>query len=349
MAGAAMILRSAASDTIAFDPIAPVAVSALLLVVVLGFLVATMVFGRGTLVSVLRRGLIALALFGVAIGPSVYGPAEKTTFNSGNDVFIVLDTTGSVSAEDYNGEQTRLEGMRGDIAQIVEHFAGARFSLITFDAVALVRLPLTRDTNAVVSAVEVVQPEMTLYSHGSSISEPRELLADTLEAAQEAYPEHRRIVFYLGDGEQTIAEPPQSFADAGEFANAGLVLGYGTDEGGPMLANSGLYAEDDDEPEYIMDRSDYPYTVAKSTIDEGNLNDIADQLGIGYVHRTAPGAIPGIDDIENLADEALTELEARSLVPLYWVFALAAFALLLWEAAATAIALVNAQSIGRRA
>ena len=338
-----------AGAAVTFDPIAPIALAVLLLVLALAFIVATTILGSGRVLSAVRRGLIAVALFGVAIGPAVYGPADTTVFNSSNDVFIVLDTTGSVSAEDYNGDSTRLEGMRGDIEQIVEHFAGARFSLITFDAVPLVRLPLTRDTSAVISAMEVVQPEMTLYSHGSSISEPRELLASTLEAAQEAYPDHRRIVFYLGDGEQTAASDPESFADAGEFTNAGFVLGYGTSEGGRMLANSGLYASDSDEPEYIMDRTDYPYTEALSTIDEDNLEAIAEQLGISYEHRTAPGAIPGINAIEDLADESLTELNERTLIPLYWAFALAAFVLLLWEAVLVAIALVNSRAIGRRA
>ena len=331
-----------------FDPIAPVGGAVFLLIVVLVFLVATAVVSKVKPLSTVRRGLIAVALFCVAIGPSIYGPADRTTFNSSNDVFIVLDTTGSVSAEDYDGEKTRLEGMRADVAQIIEHFAGARFSLITFDAVPLIRLPLTRDTNAVVSAMEVVQPEMTLYSHGSSISVAKDLLAQTLEDAEDAEPEHRRIVFYLGDGEQTAAEEPESFADAGEFTNAGIVLGYGTEEGGPMLSNAGLYTDEDEEPEYIMDRSDYPYTVAKSKIDEGNLKDIAEQLGISYAHRTTADPIPGIDAIEDLADESLTEEDARSIIPLYWIFALAAFVLLLWEAALVAIALINSQGIGRR-
>ncbi len=331
-----------------FDPVVPIAAAVLLLVAVLAFLVATAIFSRVRLLSTVRRGLIAVALFGVAIGPSVYGPADSTTLTSSNDVFIVLDTTGSVSAEDYDGQKTRLEGMRADISQIVEHFAGARFSLITFDAVPLVRLPLTRDANAVVSAMEVVQPELTLYSHGSSISEANELLAQTLKDAQDATPEHRRIVFYLGDGEQTAAEEPDSFAGAGTYTNAGIVLGYGTEEGGPMLSNAGLYTDDSEEPEYIMDRSDYPYSVALSTIDEDNLRAIADQLGISYVHRTAPGAIPGIDAIEDTADDSLTETGARTLIPLYWIPALAAFVLLLWEAALVAIALINSQGIGRR-
>ena len=331
-----------------FEPIAPLAGAIFFLILALAFIVTTTIVSKVKPLSAARRGLTALALFCVAIGPGYYGPADKTTFSSSNDIFIVLDTTGSVSAEDWNGKETRLEGMRSDVAQIVEHFAGARFSLITFDAVSLVRVPLTRDTSALVSAMEVVQPEMTLYSHGTTISEPRQLLTDTLEDAQEAYPDHRRIVFYLGDGEQTAESEPESFADAGEFTNAGMVLGYGTEAGGPMLENAGLYSSDSDEPEYIEDRSDYPYEIALSKIDEENLRAIADQLGISYEHRTTPNTIPGLDAIEDLADESLTEQDSRSLIPLYWIPALAAFALLLWEAAVVTIALSNSHGIGRR-
>lgn len=331
-----------------FEPIIPVALAVVGLVLALAFVVGTTLVSKLKVSSAVRRGLMALALFGVAIGPGTYGPAEKTVLNSSNDIFIVLDTTGSVSAEDYNGDSTRLEGMRADVARIVEHFAGARFTLITFDIVPLVRLPLTRDVNAVTSAMEVVQPEMTLYSHGTTISAANQLLADSLEAAEKQYPEHRRIVFYLGDGEQTAASAPDSFDDSAPFTNAGIVLGYGTAEGGRMLANAGLYTDESDEPEYILDRSSYPYKEALSKIDEDNLREIADQLGISYVHREGPSPIPGIDAIEDTADDAVTTLETRTVLPLYWVFALATFVLLLWEGAVVAIAIMNSRTIGRR-
>ena len=337
-----------AGATVTFDPIASVPWAVILLVGALAFIVTTTIVSNGKLLSAVRRGLIAVALFAVAIGPSVYGPAERTTFSSSNDIFIVLDTTGSSAAEDWNGDQPRLEGMRSDIREIVDHFAGARFSLITFDAVPLIRVPLTRDGSALISAVDIVQTELTLYSHGSTISEPRDLLADTLADAEDAHPDHRRIVFYLGDGEQTASGDPESFDEAGEYASAGFVLGYGTEEGGRMLVNNGLYANEDDEPEYVMDRSTSPAKVALSTIDESNLREVAEQLGIGYVHRTEPGAIPGLDQIEDIADEAATNDETNTLIPLYWIPALLAFALLLWEAAVVAVAIVNSRAMGRR-
>jgi Ca-activated chloride channel family protein len=333
---------------VTFEPIIPVALAVVGLVLALAFIVATTVVSRLRLSSALRRGLMAFALFGVAIGPGTYGPAEKTVLNSSNDIFIVLDTTGSVSAEDYNGDSTRLEGMKADVGRIVEHFAGARFTVMTFDIVPLVRLPLTRDVNAITSAMEVLQPEMTLYSHGTTISAASQLLADSLEAAEQQYPEHRRIVFYLGDGEQTAASSPDSFDDSAPFTDAGIVLGYGTEDGGRMLANAGLYTDESEEPEYILDRSSYPYKEALSKIDEDNLRAIADQLGVSYVHREGPSPIPGIDSIEDTADDAVTTLETRTVVPFYWAFALAAFALLLWEGAVVAIAIMNSRAIGRR-
>lgn len=331
-----------------FEPIINLGVLVLFLLAALGLILSSGLTGSVRKLTALRRILAALALFVAALGPTVYGPAEKTTMRSSNDIFIVLDTTGSVSAEDYSGDETRLEGMRGDIAQIVEHFAGARFTLITFDIVPLVRVPLTRDTGALMSAMEVVEPEMTIYSHGTSISEANALLAESLEAAEDAHPERRRIVFYLGDGEQTASEDPGSFALAGELTSGGMVLGYGTEEGGRMLANAGLYGTKDDKPEYIQDRSKTPARDAVSIIDEENLRAIAEQLGVTYEHRTEPGPIPGLDAIEDLADEAHVVQQARAAIPVYWIFALAAFALLLWEAVVITVAIARSAAVGRR-
>ena len=50
--------------------------------------------------------------------------------------------------------------------------------------------------------------------------------------------------------------------------------------------------------------------------------------GIDYVHRTQPGPIPGLTSIEDVANDALTDIDQSSVIPLYWVFALAAFVLL---------------------
>ena len=48
-----------------------------------------------------------------------------------------------------------------DVDAIIAAYPGARFSLITFDAEPVLRLPLTTDTLALSSALQVLRPEVT--------------------------------------------------------------------------------------------------------------------------------------------------------------------------------------------
>ena len=93
---------------------------------------------------------------------------------------------------------------------IAGELAGARFSLLTFDSNAIVRMPLTTDTSALDTAVTVLQPQVTAFSKGSSITAARKLLAERLRSARDSHPERPRLVYYLGDGEQTSAAAPEA-------------------------------------------------------------------------------------------------------------------------------------------
>lgn len=171
--------------------------------------------------------------------------------------------------------------MRADVQAIVDEYPGARFALITFDASADLRLPLTTDTTALVSSLEVLRPEVTSQSRGSSIGIANELLADTLSNAAESSPDRSRMVFYFGDGEQTVTSAPEPFDGSEKLTDAGAVFGYGTAEGGPMKLTTGSVG--DSSSEYI----EYEGANALSVIDEKNLEAIAAELGVPYEHRTA--------------------------------------------------------------
>ncbi|WGW10817.1 VWA domain-containing protein [Saxibacter everestensis] len=258
----------------------------------------------------LRLGMVVLMLC-VAVRPGVAG-GEARAGASDVDVFFVVDTTSSIAAEDYDGKP-RLEGVRSDIRQIATKLAGARFSLITFDGAATMRLPLTTDTTALSTVSEVLAPEITMYSRSSSISAARELLTERLKAAKKSHPERSRAVFYLGDGEQTAGSAPESFADAAELIDGGGVLGYGTSQGGRMRENLGYQGPS----RYI--RSAGSSQDAESVIDETNLRAIAEQLGVGYTHRAAGEPIgPALDDAQpgDLSpDSGLTS----NRIELYWI------------------------------
>ena len=114
-----------------------------------------------------RRGLMVVAVASIGAAPSVALPQEKTV--RGANVFFVVDTTGSMNAEDYNGKKPRLEGVRADIRQIVSRIPGARYSIISFNSGAVRELPMTTDAAAVESWVQTVKPEQSSYSNGSSV------------------------------------------------------------------------------------------------------------------------------------------------------------------------------------
>ncbi|UUL77892.1 VWA domain-containing protein [Pseudarthrobacter sp. Fe7] len=123
-------------------------------------------------------------------------------------------------AEDYGNAAPRLEGVRRDIKAIAEQLPGARFSVITFDTTAHVRMPLSTDTLALETITDVLEPQVTAYAKGSSITAARQVLAERLAAARDSQPGRPRLVYYLGDGEQTSGKEPEPMKFDG-----GLVAG----------------------------------------------------------------------------------------------------------------------------
>ncbi|GAB4100205.1 VWA domain-containing protein [Sinomonas halotolerans] len=297
--------------------------------------------GRDRRAWILRTALV-LCLLTAAWRPGVPGAEAKAAVNEVN-VFFAVDLSTSSTAEDYAGAQ-RLEGMRADIAAIGERLAGAKFALVTFDTRGTVRMPLTSDPSALESAAEVMRPGYWLYSKGSSISAGGEALRERLEASAREAPERPRIVFYLGDGEQTSAEPATALGIDRALVQGGAVLGYGTSSGGRMRENPPFA---DGSEDFIQDPA--TDTDALSRIDEAALRTIAEELGVPYAHRA-----PGDPVDEALAAAAPGQLRATEESGLfgrfefYWMFALAGFGLALVEIARSARALAQALPTRRR-
>ena len=243
--------------------------------------------------------LIALSLF----RPVIEKEQTVNVYTNNYDVYFVVDTTGSMGAEDWNPTgDTRLDGVKSDIGRIVDKYSGARYALLTFDASPVIRTPLTKDSSALMSAANNMKPEITQYSKGSSISVANKLLAKTLNKAQKADPNRARIVFYFGDGEQTVSQQPESFTSSAAYISGGKVYGYGTEKGGKMASENG-YVITTQGDKYIMDTTQNPPVVALSKIDPQNLKNIASQLKIKYDQRSAdkPIELPAIDKSRSLS------------------------------------------------
>ena len=333
------------------NPVLPVWALALLGVALGGFVLWRLVAVHRDRAAALRwlarLGMVVLLLV-IAARPTIPTDGQGPKASGGLEVYVVVDTTSSMAAEDWGDGQTRLDGVKADVQRIVERLRGAQFSLVTFDVVPVQRVPLTSDSAAMISAVSVLRQEVTTYSRGSSIDEAVPDLEQLLQDARELAPDQRRVLFYLGDGEQTSDLPPATFEPLAPYLEGGAVLGYGTADGGRMQQFFGENptqfgdnstagpqepgAEPTPPPAtYIQDYSAGEPVDAISRIDEAALQAISTQLGVGYLHRTADSpvdsALSGID----VGALTVQEGEPDSVVELYWIFVIPFGALVLLE------------------
>lgn len=277
----------------------------------------------------LFRSALVLLLLAAALRPGVPGGSSVAATADVN-VFFVVDTSSSIVAEDYGDGSPRLDGVRQDIMAIAGELAGARFSLLTFDSNAVVRMPLTTDTTALDTSVSVLQPQVTAFSKGSSVTAAGTLLLERLRAARDSHPERPRLVYYLGDGEQTSAKAPEAIRLDGGLVDGGAVLGYGTAAGGRMKENAGQRSGQDDAG-YIQDRTSGTGSDALSVIDEGRLLGVAGQLGVPYVHRSAGDPVAPMMQAADPGElhRAPADGDVGGRTELYWLLAAGAFLLAL--------------------
>ncbi|WP_343906933.1 VWA domain-containing protein [Brachybacterium fresconis] len=275
-------------------------------------------------VAWLRRGLMVVLLLMVALRPVTPLDGEQTERMNAN-VFFVVDRTGSMNAEDYAGEQPRLDGVKADMSRIMGMTEGSRYSVIAFDSTATQQLPLTTDAGAATAWIDTLTTEPTEYSQGSNVDRPLETLLVELSTTQREDPESQTLVYFLSDGENTDEKESESFSQAASFIDGGAVLGYGTAEGGPMKANGGPQ-----DGEYITGPDG---ERGISSIDEEQLQTIASDLGVPYIHRDDPEAeIEGT--MEGITLRPIPIESARDVTSFrdwYWIASIPLAALLIWE------------------
>lgn len=270
------------------------------------------------------RGLMVVVALLILIRPGV-GDDETQTVPAGSDleVLLVVDQTVSMSALDYAGVRSRLEGVREDLTAIVEDLPDSGFALVRFGKASKVEVPFTSDSEEVLDAIADLGREPLLAGVGTTIDRPLADMTALLRRAAEQHPDRRRIVVFASDGEVTAEGTRQrSFAPLAPYLDDGAVLGYGTEQGGLMPTGG--------EPPWTFVRDLSTGQDARSRIDEDKLRAIAEQMDVEYAHRTAPG---GLDDwVEALRRGTPgPDEEPGSKYELYWALALLLFGLALVE------------------
>ena len=301
-----------------------------------------------------RRACLALVMVLILAGPAA--AVTESTQVSNVEIYLVVDRTGSMAAEDWAGGPaagggTRLDGVKSDLTAIRDAWPQARFCSLALDGAAARELPLTSDLDAVTSWIGSLQQEITQRSQGSSLDGMLPLLVQTLTRAKEKNPEDARLVYILSDGEATddgrgagaAGTAGATWAKAGELTDGGAVLGYGTASGGMMRSFDG--SSTPGSGKYILD----PDTgkPAVSVPDTRALASVAEALGVPYFQRTGGSDdVPTGDFTRQDVNAVLTDgREKKNRVRyLTWPLGIAASALAIWEL----VALIRAERALRR-
>lgn len=258
--------------------------------------------------------LIIVLLF--LINLRIMFPTNNSNVVSNNlDVLFVIDNTISMQAEDYNGSDTRLNGVKNDCKYIIDNLDGARFSIITFNNTSKIITPFTKDKQITIQQIEIISPLDELYAKGSSLNTPLEAIKTSLNSSNED--QRIRILFFISDGEITDNSSLSSYSEIKKLVSNGAVLGYGTTSGGYMKVKE-KYS---DKEIYVMDRSDYPYKKAISRINESNLKQIASDINVDYINMHKQNNIDNkINEIKGIMNSSLEIQDKSSYEDIYYIF-----------------------------
>lgn len=263
------------------NPIIPVWLMAIICIVLL-------IFKRKGVFPYIRQIIIIILLFVINLRIMVPDP-DVETIQRKIDVLFVVDNTISMQAEDYGADnEPRMTAVRNDCAYIIEQLPGAEFSVISFDETVTTMIPYTIDIANVNQALNSLHGQATLYATGTGFEDVLDYMEDALDRDND----NVQIVFFISDGEITQDAHLQSHSELADYIDGGAVLGYGTEEGGPMHAFA-FFGDDEVEELYYYD-DDYNQKQALSVIDEDNLRDIADDMDVEYVHMTKQSKIDSV-------------------------------------------------------
>ena len=229
--------------------------------------------------DVIIRIICIILIFIINLRPMVYKGEEDVILND-LDVLLVIDTTISMSGQDMElGKKTRMEKVKEDATNIINSFAGSRFSLITFDNYARIMMPFTSDAKAVLDAVDALSVK---DYYVASPSNPSFAINAMDEILQRNSDNRQRAVFFFSDGEPTDGNGIESFNGLKRYINNGAVLGYGSLQGAKLYYNTNYNAN---EVRVVKDPTNN-YDDAVSFIYEDVLQNIAGQMGLDYYNMS---------------------------------------------------------------
>lgn len=218
--------------------------------------------------SIIMIFSITLIIIGLA-NPQVGSKVEEVK-QVGIDVFIVLDVSLSMTAEDI--KPNRLAKAKHEIGKLIQRLRGDRIGLIVFSGEAYVQFPLTTDYNAAnlfLNAVDVT----TVPQPGTAISAAISMAETSFKKEEET----KKAIVVITDGEDHEGDYESVIANAVDKGIQIYTIGLGSPNGVPIP----IYNNSGTQSGYKKDNRG---NVVLTKLGEKTLENIA-ELGNGKYYR----------------------------------------------------------------
>lgn len=237
--------------------------------------------------------------------------AEEAKLN----VFLVVDRSMGMLAEDFDGQFARMDAVLNDLQAVIAKYPDARFSVISYADEARAEWPLSSDRWSLTPFLGRFAPyggwsltTRTAEHLSTNVAAANDTLADQIRRATVKHPGSANLVYLFG-----------SASDPGDWAftipqsevSGGAVFGYGTEQGADVL-----YRTDDGGLERV-----------RSRLNEPALQTAAQSLGIPYVGREK-GTWPPPEALVTVAEQAAVITDVvnprdphPNRLEFYWIFA----------------------------
>jgi Ca-activated chloride channel homolog len=168
--------------------------------------------------------LLAFALLIIAAANPQVGSRVQEVKQTGIDVFILLDVSLSMKAEDI--KPNRLERAKMQISNLISKLRGDRIGLIVFSGNAYVQIPLTTDYSAASLFLNAVDFN-TVPQPGTAIGTAIELAVKSFNYEQST----QKAIVIITDGEENQGDPSSAVKEAVSKDIRLYTIGLGSPEG----------------------------------------------------------------------------------------------------------------------
>ncbi len=263
--------------------------------------------------------LVAAVLFmSIALTAPKWGFHWEDVSRRGVDIVIALDVSRSMLAEDI--KPSRLERAKREITDLLNLMEGDRVALVAFAGTAFVQCPLTMDYSAAAIFLDYLDTDL-IPVQGTN-------LGRVIRTSVNAFTEYKgksKAIILITDGEGHEGDALKAAEEAVKEDVKIFTIGIGKAGGAPIPLKDGSGGfKKDSKGELILTK-----------LDEVTLQKIALMSGGSYVR-----SVTGNMDLETiyykgikrtLEDQELKGSRVKRWHERFQLFALIAFALLVWE------------------